>query len=491
MNGINRYLYVARNEFVAMLRDGGVMLIMLGAIFIYSTLYTFVYRNEVVRNVPIAVVDLDGTESSREFIRRLDASPNVTVAYQTTDLEQARQLFYSHSVYGVLLLPGEYEKKISSGGQAVVSIYADASYFLMYKQLFSAATSTIGYQNIKIESARFMAAGMDGRSAVALADPVEVKVTKLYNRVEGYATFVMPAIMVLILQQTLLIGIGMVNGTMTERNLWRRYRKKSRHFSSLLVLLGKATAYVFFASIVCFLVYGVYYKILGYPVLGNELDSILFFAPYLLSVVFLGIGVSMLFRYRETAIITLVAWSVPFLLLSGVSFPMEGMPSWLYSMGQMLPSSSAITGYIRLNVMGATLDDVRAEYLWLWVLAISYFIFAVLMIHFKFKMLNHRLQAELDAAAASPAAVGHIGTDDRSAFSGSGHSDTRVVELSGEAKSDSDDDDSRSVREERSGGKRVFSDKLRSDTRVVELGGKSGDDDDVKAKDAGKDEIFV
>ena len=61
IGAINRYLYVVRNELRTMVCDGGVMLIMFGAIFIYSTLYSLVYRNEVVRAVPIAVIDYDGT----------------------------------------------------------------------------------------------------------------------------------------------------------------------------------------------------------------------------------------------------------------------------------------------------------------------------------------------------------------------------------------------------------------------------------------------
>lgn len=388
MKAVNRYLYVVRDELRTMVCDGGVMLIMFGAIFIYSTLYSLVYRNEVVMAVPIAVIDYDGTDASRAFVRDIDASPNVEVAYEPADMETARELFYGREIYGVVVVPRDYAKSVSTGEQAVVSIYADASYFLMYKQLFAAAASAIAYNNVKIESAKFMVAGMDRVSAVALADPVEVKATKLYNRVGGYATFVMPAIMVLILQQTLLIGIGMMGGTMTERGGWSRYVREGRRFSSSLVLVGKATAYLLFAAAIGALVYGLYYKLLGYPWRGESLDTLLFMLPYLLSVIFLGLGISMSFRYRETAIVTLVAWSVPFLLLSGVSFPMEGMPSWLYSAGQILPSSPAITGYVRLNVMGASLGDVMPEYLWLWVLTIVYFCFAVLMIHLKFRKLD-------------------------------------------------------------------------------------------------------
>lgn len=374
MKHLNNYIEVLKSELKFMIRDEGVMLIMLGAIFIYSTLYSLAYHNQILEKLPVAIVDNSQSGASREFIRAFKASPNVDVTYEPTDMESAKKLFYERKVYGVMRIPADFEVHAANNTQAVISLYADASYFLMYKQTFIAFTSAMMYSNVKLEAARFMATGMSEREAVAIAEPVAVNTQVLYNPAGGYATFVMPAIMILILQQTLLLGIGMIGGTQRERKLYLNFKDANdKPFSTFEVLLGKLSAYFAFSTLICVAVFGAYYKILGYPIKSDDVQSLVFFIPYILSCSLLGIFLSTTFRFRETAIIVLVAWSLPFLLISGVSFPKEGMPPFLYNLGQLLPSSSAINGFNRVHVMGASIKDIAHEYNIMWILSIVYF----------------------------------------------------------------------------------------------------------------------
>jgi len=76
----------------------------------------------------------------------------------------------------------------------------------------------------------------------------------------------------------------------------------------------------------------------------------------------------------------MLLWSsVPILLLAGVSYPREAFPEWLYAIGRVFPSSSAVDGFIRLNSMGASLYDVRIEIITLLILALSYTAFAIIL----------------------------------------------------------------------------------------------------------------
>ena len=85
---------------------------------------------------------------------------------------------------------------------------------------------------------------------------------------------------------------------------------------------------------------------------------VVFMAVYLSAAIALSLAVSTLFRTRESSLLLLLWTSIPVLMLSGVSFPREGMPDLLYQAGQLLPSSSAVDGFIRIRSMGATLVDV-------------------------------------------------------------------------------------------------------------------------------------
>lgn len=386
MKHLNNFIEVFKSELKFMLRDRGVMLIMFGAIFIYTTFYAVAYNSQTLEKLPIAVIDNSQSGASREFIRAFDASPNVDVLYQPTDMESAKKLFFERKVYGIILIPSDFEVNMAKNIQAKVSLYSDASYFLMYKQTFIAFASTMMDSNVNLEVSRFMASGMSEHEAQAMAEPVVLKTQVLFNRVGGYATFVMPAIMIIILQQTLLLGIGIIGGTQREQKLYTNFRdSNNKPFSTLEVLLGKLTTYFLFSTTISIVVFGSYYKLLGYPVRSEDLQMLLFFIPYIISCALLGIAISTMFRYRETAILVLVAWSLPFILISGVSFPKEGMPSALYNLGQMLPSSSAINGFNRLYIMGVSLKDVSREYNIMWILSFVYFVISYVCLKLRLK----------------------------------------------------------------------------------------------------------
>ena len=110
-----------------------------------------------------------------------------------------------------------------------------------------------------------------------------------------------------------------------------------------------------------------------FPYLVSEYGGLTFLLPYLLSCIFLGIALSTLFRYRENSLLLLLFTSIPFLMLSGASIPKECMPEWLYAIGKVVPSSSGVDGFVRIQTMGATLSEVSVQWCTLWVLTAVYF----------------------------------------------------------------------------------------------------------------------
>lgn len=376
---LREFYSVLRNEYKYIFTDAGVILILFGAIVIYSTAYSFAYKNEVLRDVPIAVVDDSHSPMSREFTRKLDATPNIVVAYKPQSLEQAKEMFLKREVNGIVVIPKGFEKDILSNKKAYFAVYADAGYFLYYKQVFSDITAAMTNMNDKIEVRRFTMAGLSQPQAVAVSDPVKVTSRSLFNPYNGYGTFVMPAILILIIQQTLLIGIGMIGGTWREQKLFSRFVQSGKsHMSALPIVLGKGLAYFSISILTLSYVFGFHYKAFGYPMNGSALNIVAFLLPYVLSVIFLGIALSSVFKHRENSLIILLFTSIPFLMLSGVSVPVEAMPTWLYEFGKIIPSSSAINGFIRLQTMGADLSDVIPELETLWILTGVYFLLACL-----------------------------------------------------------------------------------------------------------------
>ena len=172
---------VVRNEFRTIFTDGGVLLILVFAMLIYATAYSLAYGSQVLRNVPIGVVDACRTATSRSLIETFNAGPNTYVAYEPTDMEEARELFYGRKIYGVVYIPSDYERKLVGGSQADVAIYCDASYFLMYRQVFQELVTTIGQTGAMVEFRRLIAKGADIPQAQAVTQPVIYQSHNLFN----------------------------------------------------------------------------------------------------------------------------------------------------------------------------------------------------------------------------------------------------------------------------------------------------------------------
>lgn len=373
---------VIANEYRTIFGDAGVMLILVFALLIYSTLYSLAYGPQVLRNVPIGVIDESRTPTSRELIRTFDAGPNTFVAYEPSGMPEAKELFFGRKIYGIVYIPSDYEKNLLGGLQANVAIYVDASYFLMYRQVFQELVTTIGQTGAMVEFQRLIAKGAQIPQATATTQPVIYQSHNLFNPYLGYGSFAMPAIIMVIIQQTMLIGIGMIGGTWREFGLYGKLCPADRsRMSTLPIVAGKALVYASIYAVTTCYILSLHYRLFHYPINGSSMTLAAFMIPYLLACITLGIAVSTLFRYRENSLLLLLWTSIPMLMLSGISFPREAIPEWLFSIGQLFPSSHGVNAFIRIRSMGASFEEVLPEIRSLWMLTFIYGGLACIGIH--------------------------------------------------------------------------------------------------------------
>lgn len=375
---LREMLAVMRHEVLLLRHDAGVLLVVVFALLIYGTLYALAYGRQVLRDVPIAVVDCSRTPSSRSLRTLFDASPDVAEAYDCADMAEAERLFYAREVYGVVYIPSDFERALMAGERPSVAVYCDAGYFLMYRALFKSAAEVVGEFGAKVAVKRLLAAGVDAGEVRAVAQPVIYESHTLYNPYLGYATFIMPAIILIIIQQTLLIGIGMVGGTWHEEGLYRQPMVNGhKRLSALAVVVGRTVVYAAIYALTATYMLVVHYRLFGYPMNGRTADCLAVVVPYVLASVLMGITLSLLFTRRESSLVWLLWSSVPVLLLSGASLPKEAFPEWMYLAGQILPSSSAVAAYVRVQTAGAPLSAVEVEVVRLWMLVLAYGVSAV------------------------------------------------------------------------------------------------------------------
>lgn len=365
---VRTFIDTFRGELRRIRTDRGALLVLCGAVVIYAFFYPIPYTPEILRDVPIAVIDLDGTALSRRLVRFVDASELLRIAARPTTIREAEESIRAGRTCGALVVPEGFQRDVMRGARVTVGAYGDASYFLVYRQVLTGLVQTTGTLSAGIEIRRLRASGAMKEQARGAREPIALRLRSLYNPSGGYATYVVPAVLILILQQTLLIGIGMLGGTAREAT--GNPREPSRTIESFL---GRACAYLALYTLhilfYMFIVYGVY----RFPVRGRPMDVLLFLLPFVIAVILLGFAMSTLFRRRETAMQVLLFTSIPALFLSGFSFPFETIPQWLRTVAYVFPSTAGIRGFLRVNQMGADLHAVRHEWWILWGLCSVYF----------------------------------------------------------------------------------------------------------------------
>lgn len=378
---MSTFVAVFRNEIGRIFSLRPVFSVMIVAAAIYAVFYPQPYLNEALRKVPIAVVDQDRTQTSRELARLVDATPDVAVAQVLPDMPTAEHEVYRRAIFGILLIPEYFERDLLHGRSSPIALYADASYFLMYQRMNGAVTAVSRTLGTDFEIARLVGLGVDPPIAAAATDPMPFVPVPLFNPQGGYATYVLPAAFVLILQQTLLIGVGLL-GTMPgglPPSAGARRRFSDLAFESIATVSGKLLAYlVVQALIVSIYLIGLPY-LYGIPRLGSVVTILAFALPFTLAVGSLGLVVAATFRKPIAVQLVFAAIGLPFFFLAGFAWPAEAMPAAVQWIARLLPSTLAIDGLVDVAQLGASLSDVRREFLGLWLLVVTYAGIAVIV----------------------------------------------------------------------------------------------------------------
>ena len=364
--------YIFKAELKKVFQDKGVLIFFILVPLAYPLLYAFIYNNEVIREVPTAVVDYDNTALSRQYIRNVDATPDVHIVAHCTSRAEAEQLIKNREIYGIVRIPSDFTRNINTMQQAHIGVYADMSGLLYYKALLLANTNVSLAMNADIKVQRKPSTTVEQDKVTQM--PIRYEQVDLYNPQTGFAAFLIPAVLILVLQQTLVLGVGLSAGTDNESNRYRELQPINSHFNGMLrIVFGKGFAYLLVYLWNIAFVLEVVPRIFCLPQIGNPLDLWLIAIPFLLAIIFMAMTVTFLIRQRETGFMLIVFASVPLLFLSGVSWPGVSIPTFWKYVSYLFPSTFGVNAYIKINSLGAEMGDVKPEWHALWIQTFFYF----------------------------------------------------------------------------------------------------------------------
>lgn len=372
------------HEMRDMFKDEGALLFVILLPLAYPLLYSWIYNNEVVREVPVAVVDNSHSQTSREFVRHVDASPDVRVAAWSNNLEEASRLVARQEVYGIILLPEDFDRQLGRMQQTHVSVYCNMGLMLTYKAIFQTCSAVAADMNSHIQIA--LSGNPTTREDQLTTHPMQVSDVPIFNNTGGYGNFILPGVLVLIIQQVMLLGIGIAYGTSYEKRRFSRLTPMyERRFGLARIMIGRTMGFfVLFLLIAAWVLLAVP-RMFHFVQMLHFSDFLLFVVPYLLACVFFATTFSFFIRQRENVMLLVVFTSVPFLFMSGVSWPKSNIPEVWQWFSWLFPSTFGIQGFIKMNTMGGVFGDIIPEIKGLWIQTVIYGVFATLVTRWQVK----------------------------------------------------------------------------------------------------------
>ena len=374
---------IISREWRAISTNPAILLVLMGGIFAYGLLYNLMYAPNLVRKTPVAIVDNSHSALSREYIRLLNATPQASVYALTPNYLEAKEWLKQSKVDGILYLPADFDARVGRGEQSVFSVYAATDAFLNFKNLQEASSRVMLAVNDahRAEGAVFLPP--QGLLAVASSAPVNVSGTALYNYTEGYGSYLIPAVMIIIIFQTMLMVIGMVTGEEAEKYPKGKVVGERTSIScsawhkALYNISGRTFVYVMLYIIFALFLLGLLPHFFSIPNIGNGRDIITMMIPFLIGTSFFGLAASRYFTDSEAPLLMIAFFSVGYIFLSGVSYPLELMPWYWQAAHYVVPAAPAVLAFVKLNSMGGDMADIRPEMITLWIQVFVYFLLSL------------------------------------------------------------------------------------------------------------------
>lgn len=388
MKGIKQYIkdffkdwwLVCGNELRMIFSDKGVITIFFVATLLYPLLYNALYYGGTVDDMAIAVVDESDSYSSRDFVRSLDATRELKVAVKCADMSEAEQLMVERKVHGIVFIPRDFDAKRAYGETANISTYADMSAMLYYKTL------TMGVNNVTLDL-------MHNEKL----EPLTYSSNLPYDRNMTYTLFFIPAVLMVIIQQTMFYGGAMLIGTQRENNRSFCSLPSRLHGRGLnRVLIGRGSAYYLIYAITSVYIAVLIPSMFSLPQRGSFWQILLLLFFYLNACITFTFTWSNLIWKRETVFLLLLFFSPICLFFTGFSWPVSQAPWFWQWFSYIFPSTFGARAFINMNAVGADISSVSNEITALTVQTLCYYFIAAVMMSVENRIWKYRGKAQVD-----------------------------------------------------------------------------------------------
>ncbi|TIO35055.1 MAG: ABC transporter permease [Mesorhizobium sp.] len=342
-------------EFIQMRRDRITFTMMLGVPLMQLVLFGFAINSDP-KSLPTALVAMSNDQYTRAMVSALQMTGYYRFDHVAQSAAEAEALMAKGAVSFVVTIPADFARRVERGDSPQILIEADAT----DPSAASGAVSTLS----KVASqALLRAQGMQATAAENAKTQLQVVVHQRYNP-EGISQYnIVPGLLGVILQMTMVMMTAMALTRETERGTMENLLAMPS--SPAEIMLGKVLPFLVVGAVQVAVVLVAAKLLFSIPFVGSLTLLLSTVLVFVLSLVLLGYTISTMARSQMQAMQLTFFFFLPSLLLSGFMFPYRGMPGWAQVLGEIFP----LTHFLRITravmLKGAELPAIATEIGWL------------------------------------------------------------------------------------------------------------------------------
>jgi ABC-2 type transport system permease protein len=363
-NSFLRTFSVARKELLHILRDPQTLFFTL---FIpVLELFMLGYAIDTnVRNVKTVVVDLAGTQESRQLLEQFETTNDFMIVAKAWSDVEARQMIIAGTARVGIVIPENFSRRLEAGETAQLLVLVDGSES-------SIASTAVNVSNA-IALKESLEKALGGRQL-----PIESRPRVLFNPDTRSANFFIPGLMVVMCQ--MMSTMLSANAIVREKELGTLEQLYMTPVRRGELIIGKMTPYIFLTTLeFCFIAF-LMWLIFQVPIHGSFLLLLAITIPFFLANLGAGLWISTKAATREAAGQIAMGTLLPSIFLSGYVFPLDSMPILLQPLANAIHTTWMIDASRGIILRGAGWPELWRHFVVLSGMAVGALVFGAVQV---------------------------------------------------------------------------------------------------------------
>jgi ABC-2 type transport system permease protein len=339
---------------------------------IVFVLYALIYKQALLRELPIAIYDADHSPISQKIIEMVESTPSMKIVKYDNSLDEIKNDFFDGRIQGAIYFPRNMEKDLKEGKKSSVVVYKNTSNLIIGNTILKDATTIVRTLSAGVLLKKIRSKGMTYDRAMNIVNPIRIETNPLYNSNYSYLNYMVPGVIGFTFQMLIMIASVIVISSEFSHNTFGELVELAER-NVCRIILGKFTPHFLINLSTALMIIGIVFPLFGIPVYGSIILLLLLFVFFIAANLMMGLAISSFFHDQLFATELAVFINTPAFIISGFTFPLWAMPTAMQLFSQVMPFTHFLSGFLKIYQMNASFNYVIPDFI-----SISYFVFASL-----------------------------------------------------------------------------------------------------------------